>query len=177
MLGEQTIVMHAEFGVLDHGALARPTVPQQRSTARKRLHQEMGTRTYVRARATQRAALPGPAPPGPITIIVTRGWVRWVLGGRAFHEIWATAFAAAPRSLSANHSRRLDQACRTFRAPPTLLLVRVRWTTRMVAKIAAAASKASRTVRQSCKAISICAHGNTAQRRPRPADQAPNGAG
>jgi hypothetical protein len=44
MLGEQTLVMHAELGARDYGALARPTVPQQRSTARKRL------RTYVRAR-------------------------------------------------------------------------------------------------------------------------------
>jgi hypothetical protein len=29
MLGEQTIVMHAELGPLDHGALAGVTVPQQ----------------------------------------------------------------------------------------------------------------------------------------------------
>jgi len=29
MLREQTIVMHAEFGAVDHGAVARPTVPQQ----------------------------------------------------------------------------------------------------------------------------------------------------
>ena len=56
MLREQTIVMRAEFGALDHGALAGPTVPQQRSTARKRLHEEMVTRTYVRAREAERAS-------------------------------------------------------------------------------------------------------------------------
>jgi hypothetical protein len=54
MLGEQTLVMYAEFGALDHGALARPTVTQDRSTARKRLHQEMVARTYVRAREAER---------------------------------------------------------------------------------------------------------------------------
>jgi hypothetical protein len=53
MLREQTIVMHAEFGALDHGAVARPIVPHQRSTARKRVHEEMGD-TYVRARARER---------------------------------------------------------------------------------------------------------------------------
>jgi hypothetical protein len=55
MLREQTIVMHAEFGALDHGAVARPSVPQQRSTARKRLHAEMVTRAHVRAREAERA--------------------------------------------------------------------------------------------------------------------------
>ncbi len=39
MLREQTIVMDAEFGALDDGALAPPTVPQQRSTARKPVHE------------------------------------------------------------------------------------------------------------------------------------------
>jgi hypothetical protein len=50
MLRAQTIVMHAEFGALDHGTVAHPTIPQDRSTARKRVHEEMVTRTYVRAR-------------------------------------------------------------------------------------------------------------------------------
>ncbi len=50
MLLAQTIVMRAEFRALDHSALAGPTVPQQRSTARERLHEGMVTRTYVRAR-------------------------------------------------------------------------------------------------------------------------------
>ena len=53
MLREQTLVTHAEFGALDHGALAGPTVPQQRSTARKPVHEEMVTRTYVRASTDQ----------------------------------------------------------------------------------------------------------------------------
>jgi hypothetical protein len=53
MLREQTLVMHAEFGVLD-GALARPTVPQQRGTVRKRLHAEIVTRTYARAGEAER---------------------------------------------------------------------------------------------------------------------------
>jgi hypothetical protein len=53
MLCEQPIVMHAEFGALDHGALARPTVPQQRSTARKPVHEEMVTRAYVCAREAE----------------------------------------------------------------------------------------------------------------------------
>jgi hypothetical protein len=55
MLREQALVMHAEFEALDHGAVARPTVPHQGSTAGKRVHAEMVTRTYVRARETQRA--------------------------------------------------------------------------------------------------------------------------
>jgi hypothetical protein len=61
MLREQTLVMHAEFGALDHGALARPTVTQDRSAARKRLHREMVTRTYVRAREAERAPHPAPS--------------------------------------------------------------------------------------------------------------------
>ena len=57
MLCNQTIVMHAEFGTLDHGATACPTVPQKRGTARKRVHEGMVTRTYVRARERERGGV------------------------------------------------------------------------------------------------------------------------
>ena len=39
MLREQTIVMHAEFGAFDDGAVARPTIPQDRRAASNRLHE------------------------------------------------------------------------------------------------------------------------------------------
>jgi hypothetical protein len=78
MLGKQTIVMHAEFGVLDHGALARPTVPHQRSTARKRLHEEMVRRTYVRARARKEERRWPPVAlaitPTSLVAVLREGW-------------------------------------------------------------------------------------------------------
>jgi hypothetical protein len=64
MLREQTIVMHTELGTLDHGAAARPTVPQRGSTARNACHEAMVTRTYVRAREAERAQRVSPRRPG-----------------------------------------------------------------------------------------------------------------
>jgi hypothetical protein len=54
VLGKQTNVVDAEVGALDYGAFARPTVTQDRSAARKLAHEEIVTRTYVRARARGR---------------------------------------------------------------------------------------------------------------------------